>query len=179
MNKVCTCQLLIGIASGTESSKCTVIQRLLFKAGCMKVMLITDIKRKGIHDFFISESKNLFQYQCTDDHVHWSVMSRWAFTVEYGKRCFIDFGEYVLCKIFCPELFKESFFPFCKICGSIKETDLRQMIFVVLSPFGICFYYTTFEANVLGFQGAVAHFVGQLMIYVYTGILVIWQEKIF
>lgn len=70
MNKVYACHFFIGIASGTESSKRTVIQWLLLEAGCMQGVLITDVKRKGVHDFFICERKDFFQYQCSNDYIH-------------------------------------------------------------------------------------------------------------
>ena len=69
MNKVYACHFLIGIASGTKSSKSTVIQWLFFKAGCMQGILLTDIRGKSVHDFFIREPEDFFQYQCANDYM--------------------------------------------------------------------------------------------------------------
>ena len=124
MNKVYACHFLIGITPGAESSQCTVIQRLLFEAGCMQGVLITDIKRKSVYDFFISEPKDFFEYQCTNDYIDWRIMSGRTVTVKHRKRCLFDFRKYVLCKIFRPGLFQQPFFPICKIGCGIKEAKL-------------------------------------------------------
>ena len=115
MNKVYACHFFIGIASGTESSKRTVIHRLLFEAGCMQGVLITDVKRKGVYDFFIREPKDFFQYQCTNNYIHWGIMSGRTVTVKYRKRRLIYFRKDVLCKKFRPGLFQQPFFPIRKI----------------------------------------------------------------
>lgn len=124
MNQVYACYFLIGIASGTESSKRTVIQRLLFETSCMQGVLITDVKRKGLHHFFIHESKHFFQYQCTNDYIHWCIISGRTVSVKHRKRRFIYFRKYVLCKIFRSGLFQKPFFPIRKICCGIKEANL-------------------------------------------------------
>src|SRR5699024_115450 len=102
MDKVYTCHFLVCTASGTKPSKCTVIEGLLFKTGCVESVLITDIKWESLHDLFIRETEDFFQYQCTNDHIYRRVMPGWAVTVEYRKRSIVNFGEYMIRKIFCP-----------------------------------------------------------------------------
>ena len=90
----------------------------------MQGILITNIKWKGVYNLFIRESKEFFQDQCTNDYIHWGIMSGRALTVKRRKRRLIDFRKDVLCKLFRPRLIRQPFFPISKIYGNIKETKL-------------------------------------------------------
>lgn len=71
----------------------------------MESVLITNIKWESLHDLFIRETEDFFQYQRTNDHIYRRVMSGWAVTVEYRKRSLVNFGEYMIRTIFCPRPF--------------------------------------------------------------------------
>lgn len=109
MNKVYARHFFIGIASGTEASKRMVIQRLLFEDDSMQGLLITDVQRKGVHNFFICESKDFFWYLCSNDYIHWGIMSVRTVTVKHRKGCLIYFWKDVLCKIVCSGIFQQAF----------------------------------------------------------------------
>ena len=91
MDTVYTCHFLVCIASGTKPSKGTVIQGLLFKTSCVESVLITNIKWESLHDLFIRETEDFFQYQRTNEYSETLARRLIEKITVYDKKLVVEF----------------------------------------------------------------------------------------